>query len=200
MGSEMEGLFSGAGSSYDDLKNYLQQGQGMAQNSQATGQAGLAPYNQAGTSAIGNIQSMLSQMQGQNNGQWAANYQESPYAKYLTDTETNAMNNAAAGGGVLGTGANQKAVGTLANNITGSDMQNYFNNMQNQNQMQLGGYENVMNTGANAANQSANLGLNYSQLISQLMNDQGQASANQGIANQQGKNSAINGMVSGLML
>lgn len=143
-----------------------------------------SPYLQAGQSAIPQYQNWINQMQGQQNGNWMKDYQESPYAKYLTQTETNAQNNAAAGGGLLGSGANQKANMTLANNISSADMQNYFNNMQSQNQMIGGGLNNLMGNGFQGAQGISNL-------IAQLMTGQGNAQGHQDVANQQAKNSML---------
>lgn len=148
----------------------------------------LQPWQQFGQSAMPGYQQWLQNMQGQQNGQWMNNYQESPYAKYLTNKETNAMNNQAASGGMLGSGANMQDVGNLANNITSQDMQNYFNNMQSQNQMIGGGLNNQLGYGANAANQ-------YSQLAANLLSSLGETQFGQDTSKQQGKNSIIGKLI-----
>lgn len=225
MGDITNVLSGGKTQGYQDLGNSLNQAYGNTQNSQYQTQNMLAPYQQYGLQGVQGLQGLLGQSQNQyntaignmnntlgsqDNGQWMNHYQETPYANYLTGRNLNAMNNAAAGGGILGTGANQQAAADIANNITSSDMQNFFNNMQSQNSMQMAnnaqqmggnqqlmsGYGDLTNVGANAVNQGVNANMNYNNVLANLMNAQGQAHANQDIASQSGKNSAL-GMITG---
>ena len=199
MGDISNMLSGGQSGGYQDLINAYQNATTGANNMYQQGMGGLQPYNQAGQSAIPQYQNVLNQIAGQENGNWMKGYQESPYAQYLTGKETNAMQNAAAAGGILGTGANQQAVANLANNITAQDMQNYFNNMQSQNAMQLGGYGNLMNQGLSAGQSQAGLSQGFGNLLAQLAVGQGQAQGNRDLASTQGKESGLGGLIGGVL-
>jgi len=192
MGDSLNNFLSGGQTSaYGDVANGYQNSQNEMNNMYNTGMSGLNPYTQAGQATIPQYQNFLQSIQGQMNGNWMNSYQETPYAKYLTNQETSAANNAAAGGGILGTTPNQQNVAQIANNVTSGDMQNYFNNMQSQNQMQLNGMGQVMGNGLSAAGTGANLSSTMGQAISQAMENMGIAKGNQDIATQSGKNGAL---------
>lgn len=197
-----------------DLSNFFSGGQQGAYNSLAQGlgnlpstlnqynqqgQAYLNPYYQYGTQSLPQYNNFLNTMQQQMNGNWMQNYQQSPYAKYLTNTGLNSMNNAAAATGTLGSGANQQQNAQLASQIAGQDMQNYFNNMQSQNQMYMGGLGNLMNMGYGSGMGMAGMNMGYGEDIASILAQQAQANANSQSAGGQGKDSAIGGLIGGLL-
>lgn len=152
---------------------------------------GLDPYNKAGQNAIGNYSNFANGLQSEMNGNWMKGYQENPYAQYLTNKELGAANNAAAAGGILGTGPNQQENMQIANNVTDQDMQTYFNNMQAQNQQYLGSQGTLMGNGLNAALGQGQLASGFGGDISKAMVGQSAAEGNSDVAGTQGKNSAI---------
>lgn len=199
MGDITNILSGGQQAGYNDIANAYAKAQQMMQQYYNQGQGMLNPWQQAGQGAIGQYQNFLNQLPNQMNGDWMKSYQESPYAKYLTDTGLTSMNNAAAATGRLGSGANQQENAQLANQIAGQDMQNYFNNMMRQNQQYMGGLNTLMGYGAGAAGQGANLGMGFANALAQLMEGQGTAQGNASAAGTSGKNSAISGLIGALL-
>lgn len=198
MGELSNLLSGGTQNAYSDEAQAYGNIPGQLQPYYQQGQAQLQPYQQAGQAALNPYQNVLNQIQGQTNGQWMNQYQQSPYAKYLTNTGLNSMNNAAAATGTLGSGANQQQNAQLSSQIAGQDMQNYFNNMQSQNQMQLGGWGDLIHGGQQAAGQSANM---YGQLgnnIASILAGQASANLNSQIGQGQGKQSGF-GDLAGLI-
>lgn len=196
MGSQIENMFSGGQSQgYGDIQKYLQQGTQQMQGDYNQGQAYLNPYNQAGQSAIPDIQKFLGGIPGQMNGNWMQGYNESPYAKYMTNKSLNAMNNAAAATGQLGTAPNQQSNADTANSIASQDAQNYFNNNMAQSNQYLGGLGDLARGGLSAAQSQGQLSAEEAKAIADMYGQMGAAKGNEDMAKQGGKNSGIGNLL-----
>lgn len=199
----MFGFANGMGNQSQNLQQIIQMLQGYMQQ----GQNNLAPYNQAGQNALPQFQNWLNQM-GQNAQNFnpsqsvsdlMKNYKESDYAKYLTGQATNTINNQAAIGGTLGGGQNQRDVATMANQISSGDLQNYMNNVFNQqnygldlNKLFGGGLESLISGGEHAGEGQNQSMADFAKWIAQAQNASGQDSAASG----QGWLSGLGGLAS----
>lgn len=183
-------LISGGGSGgYGDWANEIQQGINSLNTQYGAGQKVLQPWESQGLNAFGQYGQAINGMS--NPGQFYNNimsqYQQSPAAQLQMQQGTLAANNAAAAGGMLGSGAAQKGMINYANQVTNSDMQNYFNNQMGIQGQYLGGLQNQFGTGFDAAGQLNN---NYMNLGNQLAQQYG----NMGAAQYGGNTSSYGGM------
>lgn len=192
MGDSIGNLFSGGQSNmYGDIAQGMQHAQDYMQKMYGNSQQQINPFVQGGQGAMGDIQKYLQGIPGQMNGNWLQNYQQSPYNKYLMDTGLTAANNAAAGAGVLGSGANQQENMQLANKIAGQGLQDWFgNNMALSNQY-LQGQQGLYGGGLQGALGMGQLGADYGKSIADMMAAGSQAQGMQGMANTQGDKGAI---------
>lgn len=179
-------LSGGQSKAYGDIADSYGKAQDTMSAAGNKATQGLEPFTKAGQDAIPGYQDWLNKMQGQTNGNWMDNYKESPYAKYLVGQETTAANNAAAGGGILGTVPNMQDVAKITNDVTSGDMQNYFHNMQDQNQMIGSGYSTLMGNGLNSATASGGMQTDIAKAISGLITGQGMAKGNEDISSMSG--------------
>jgi len=109
-------------------------------NAQQTGQ-NLQPYQDGGSYQHGNINQGPVDYYNQIMG----GYQESPQAKYEREQAIRGSNAAGAASGMLGSGAQQKALQQNAADVSSRDQQRYFGNVQGANQMQMGYLNNLNN-------------------------------------------------------
>jgi len=197
MGGMSDFLSGGQSGGYDDIARGAGQAQDTMRDMYSKSMGMLNPWMQAGQSAIPQYNDYLHNMQSQMNGNWMNSYQQSPYAKYLMNNNLTAMNNAAAATGRLGSGANIQENGQMANQIASADMQNWFNNMQSQNQMYGGGLDNLMRYGYGSAEKGVDAGSHYADALAELINGQAMAQANSNVASESGKDSAAGGLLGG---
>lgn len=198
MGSEISNFLSGGQQKgYQDIVDAFGKAMDYSKQSQQQGQQTLDPYEKAGQGAIDPYQKFVNGLPDQMNGKWMDNYKQSDYAKYLTSTGLNSMNNAAAATGTLGSGVNQQQNASLASSIAGQDMQNYFNNMMAQNNQYMGGQQDLMHTGANTAVAGAGINQQYASDIAKMMQGQGEAQGGADRAGTKGVKDTIQGLMHG---
>lgn len=194
---------------FDSISNLLS---GGARNDAAAGydQANqyLDPYRQQGTQDYNAYRGYV-QQQGQNlqpyqhAGDWQygqinqspvdyynqimSGYNESPQAKYEQEQAIRASNAGGAASGMLGSGAQAKALQEHAADVSARDQQRFFGNVTGANQMQMGYLGNLNNRQDqfNAMQQYlTNLGYGGSQIS-------GQNAVNKGLSNANYDQSAI---------
>ncbi|TXG78031.1 hypothetical protein E6Q11_01835 [Candidatus Dojkabacteria bacterium] len=172
MGGVVSDLFGGGGQqasadmsrgyqlSAEERARYLQQIQDLLNPSIAQGNqamsafAGMLPGLGAQFSAFANPGAGKT---------WMDSYKESPYAAYMQQQAAKAINNGASASGMIGSGANLRNLGTMANQISSQDMQNYYNNMMGLGNMYMGGQQQLMNNGLNSVNSLGNYMFNTGQ-------------------------------------
>lgn len=212
---------------FDDVFSGGQQ-QGYDDISKGYAQAGqyYQPFWQNGVNANNNISNWANQFANPNpqyanmgQQQWNAaqqtpmdyynsimkNYTTSPQAQYALNQMNLSNQRAASASGMLGSGAFQKGIQANANNIMQNDMQQYFNNVQGANNMQMGyldNYQNQQNRMQDRYQQImeylSGLGLNAGQGMADSAIGQGYANAGQDMAQSQGINNFMGGL-SGLL-
>lgn len=128
-------------------------------------------------------QYMTSLNQGQNPSQlynqFASSYQESPEALAMQKVGQQGANNAAAAGGMLGSGAEQTAAANLAQSTRATDFDKYMSNMFGIRDQYLGGVLGQQKEGYGAATNSANMSAEQAQLMQKYYEDQANAKAAQ---------------------
>lgn len=161
-------LISGGGSSgYGDMSNQIQQGINALNQQYGSGQQVLQPWEQQGLNAFGQYGSAINGMS--NPSQFYSNimnqYQMSPAAQFQEQQGQQAMNQASAASGTLGSGGAQKALDQYSQGVASQDQNQYFGNVMGINNQYLGGLQNQYGTGFGAANA---LNENYMGLGNQL--------------------------------
>lgn len=157
------GLFGNSGAPYQDA------GKAYGENlNKATG--AQQPYQQAGQNALGPYQGMLSQMSNPSDfiNHLMGQYQESPWAKYSQQQGTRAAQNLGSAGGLTGSSPLTQFAQQQAQGISSQDMQNWLGRALGVNTEALGGYNNLIGGGQNAANSVSNLYGNAAGDYSQL--------------------------------
>jgi hypothetical protein len=162
------------------------------------------PYIDAGQKALGNMQNvgqwLLPQMQSLISNpagfmnQMGSQFQQSPGYQYNVQQSTNAANQAAAAGGMVGSPAEQQS---LAQDISGMANQDYYNYLDHILKIYSGGMkglggmgkfaENIYGTGFNASNELAQ------SLANALMSQ-----ARMQMAGTMGSNESTGGLIGGL--
>lgn len=130
-----------------DMYNQMQQGW---QNAQGM----MNPYIQRGNTAYQAYIDALNQSKDPAAlyNQFASGYKESPEALAQLQVGQKNANNAAAAGGMLGSGAEQTAAASLAQSTRASDFDKYMQNMYNTRSQYLGGQQGLEGQGFNASN------------------------------------------------
>ena len=139
------------------------------------------PYISAGQGALGTLQGQYSQLvndPGSLMRMLGSGFQQSPGYQFQYNQGKNAVDNAAASGGFLGTEQHQQNAGAMASNLANKDFYDYFNNAKDLYGRGLSGYEGINQMGYNASDTLA------SSLGANLMNQgqlayQGQQSENE---------------------
>lgn len=159
------GLFSSLlhpGKPYKKAREAMNQQNEIAQGYYAGVNANIAPYSQAGQQQLPNlnsaIQNLMNPQQMQNN--WLQDYQVSPYAQQLRDLSTQSGLNDASSSGLLGSSPFGQALGAGTSQIINQDRQQYLDNLM---KMYMGGVglsQGIYGTGAGAAAQQGQLGVN----------------------------------------
>jgi len=145
----------------------IQSGQDIQMQMFQEGQQATQPFREAGTEALGQYQQLLDP-QGQ--ADFFANYQRSPMFQALRDQAEQATLRSASATGGLRTGQAGAALSAIAPQLAMQAIQ-----------QRMGGLQNIINTGAGAAGQTAGLSPQVGAQQANLMTQQGaaQAAANQ---------------------
>lgn len=188
-------------------------GSGMAADTLQQGQEALGataggfnstvqPYNQFGQAFLPQAQGAVTAAQnkaGETQGyqDFMKTYETSPAAKYAIGQATEAQNNSAAAKGGLLSGANERALTGLSEDIASTYANKAYEEYLAGNQQQFGQLESIVNNmfqgvgvGTTATGQEA--GVTSSQMNNQAALTQAQAK------NDQGKGSGLGSMFSGL--
>src|SRR5579859_440815 len=127
-------------------------------------------YIRAGNQALwqqyGNYNNLLNNP-GQMLSQWGQGYQQSPGYQWQLNQGEQAINNAAAAGGMAGTPQHQQYAGQLASNLANQDYYNYLGHVQGLYGAGLQGLSGINQMGFNANDQVA-------RIMADLLSQQGQ--------------------------
>lgn len=110
-------------------------------------------------------------------GDWQTEYQASPWAKYQTELGTQSAEAAAAAGGMLGSGSNQRDIDTMSQDISSKDRQQYFGDAMALQGAASGEFNPLMSTGAGMTQNLGDLNFGTGQEIGEAQQQQGQAKA-----------------------
>jgi hypothetical protein len=145
------------------------------------------PWMDRGNAAGNNMMNMGNSQEAQFNnmmgngaggtGDWMTQYTASPWAEYQTDLGTQSANAAAAAGGMLGSGNNQRSVDTMSQGISSADRQNYYNDMMGMGAAATGNYDPLMQTGASMTGQLGGYTFGTGQEVGAAQQGIGQANA-----------------------
>ena len=152
LGGFLGGLFGDSGSPYGEAMDQYQQWANKAQNVQN-------PFLNAGTGAIPQYQDWLKKMQDPSGfmNNLMGGYQQSPYAKYLTNQSMRAGQNAASASGLSGSTPFMEQMQQNAGNIASGDMNKWLESVLGINTEYGKGVGNMMGMGQNAANALTNM-------------------------------------------
>lgn len=177
-GSGLGALFSNQQNPYDSASSYYNQIPGNISPY-------FNPYIQAGQSAMGQLQGQYGNLLSnpmQMYNSVASGYHQSPGFQWQLGQGTNAINNAAAAGGMLGSPQHQQQAGQMATGLANQDYYNYLNgalgSAQGMYGMGLEGLQGINTMGYNASDQLAG-GLANSLMNQGNLAFSGQAAQNQ---------------------
>ncbi|MDP6771350.1 MAG: hypothetical protein QF704_11690 [Anaerolineales bacterium] len=183
--SLLDDLFGGGREGgYQDMARAYDQSRDLIQQNLQDSRGYMNPYYQAGLGGLGRQQQyvqMLGNMLGvpslggeqgpggstqmqlagaPGSGSGSFNFQESPYAQYMTQQEVKAANQAANAGGLLGGSQNQRQVMNIAHDIASQDinqqLDRYGRAIGGESQMGYGAAGQMGNWGMTAAEAMAN--------------------------------------------
>lgn len=175
-------LGGGGNNSYDDASKYFNQVPG-------TISPYFQPYINAGQQALPQLQQQYGNLINDPTGlmnQIGSGYQQSPGYQFQTQQGMNAVNNAAASGGMSGTPANQYNAANMVNGLANQDYYNYLNHGLSQYGAGLQGLSGINQMGYNASDQLAG-GLANSLMNQGNLAFSGAASQNQNQGSQWGE-------------
>ncbi len=111
------------------------------------------PYIDAGNKALPGLEGGYGSMMNPNEfiKKIGAGYQESPGYQWQKQQGLAGIQNAAAAGGMLGTGQHQQQAGELAGNLANQDFYNYLSKALGTYDKGIAGMQGLYNTGANAS-------------------------------------------------
>lgn len=135
-------LFGGGQqSAYRDEQDSLRQAMAAQREQEARAEQSISPYEQAGRQALGQEQQFLGGMADPQAyiNKILGGYKQSPGAQFETQQGIQAANRGAAASGMLGSGAEQKALTEFGQQVSSRDMQNYLNNILGVGREYLGG-------------------------------------------------------------
>ena len=155
----------------------------------------LDPYAQAGTQSLPLLQQSLAQGADPTKllSQYSSQFQLSPFAQTQIQEAQKAAENIGAAGGVVGSGAQQRALAQEAQQVTSGDLQKYLGNVIGLRQQYLGGLEDLTGRGQQAAALQGQFGMMSAQDIANLL---GQMYAAQGQGEEAGE-SGMGSLLSG---
>jgi hypothetical protein len=154
----------------------------------------LQPYANAGTNVLGNFNSQLMEMlknPGDIIKRLGSGYQESPGYKWDLKQGEEAINNAAASSGMLGTPQHQVQSSQLASNLASKDFDTYLNHILGLFGGGLQGEQGEISQGYNASNDLA-------QALSSILGTKAQYAYGGQAAKNAGKTNAFESIGSGL--
>lgn len=207
IGGAIGNFLSGGGTGgYQDMQGQIQNGMNALNQNYGYGRDALNPWAQGGQWAMGQYQNALG---GMADPQAYYNhimdgYQMSPGAQFQMKQGQQGINNAAAAGGTLGSGAEQKAMDQYSQGVANQDQQQYFQNQMGINNQYMGGLGNMMNQGYGAAGQMNNSYMNQGNALANEYNNMGTAQYGQntalwgGIGDWIGKGLNMAGMIGGM--
>ena len=143
--------FLSPGKGYDKAQQQMQQYYNQAQGMQ---QPFMQQGMQAGNQLSDAMKNLLNPQNLQN--QWAAGYQESPYAKQLEGMAQEHGLDAASSMGLMGSSPALGAIQAGTTQIGNEDRQNYLNDLMQKYLAGTGIGQNMFGTGANMAGQMGN--------------------------------------------
>lgn len=150
--SFLGGLFGGnSDKGYKKAQGYLNQMGPMLQQQ-------YNPYIQAGQQQLPQLQQQYGNLMnnpGAVQQQLGQGYQQSPGYEFQLQEALNAINQANAAGGMLGTAAHQRQAGGVGQGLANQDYWNYYNQNANLFGQGLQGAQGLYNTGYDASNQLA---------------------------------------------
>lgn len=138
------------------------------------------PYINAGKTSLGNLMGQYQSLMNPESimKMLGSGYQQSPGYQFNMNQGMNAINSAAASGGMLGTPSHQQQAGSMASNLASQDYNNYFNNAMGLYGRGLSGQEGINQTGYSASDSLAQA------LAANLMNQGNMAYLGQANQNQ----------------
>lgn len=149
---------------------------GQAQAAQAIGNAGanqagiyntnmqgLQPYQQAGTYGLTQLQNQAGTFSFDPN-----NVTNNPAYQFQLAQGEKAVQNSAAGRGMLMSGATMKAMDNYSQGLASTSEQALYNQALSTYNTNLGGYQTLANLGTNANSQGINAGANYGSQLTSL--------------------------------
>lgn len=149
------------------------------------------PYINAGNQALPGLQNMYNQMMQDPNAiisRLGAGYQQSPGYQWQLGQGQQAINNAAAAGGMAGSPMHQQQAGQLATNLANQDYESYLNHVLGLLGGGLTGQQGMAQMGYGASNDLA------TNLAQQLMSQ-----ANLAYAGTANRNQSTGGLLGGVM-
>jgi hypothetical protein len=152
IGAGIGGMFAGGG------HDPYQAAAGYFDKIPSTIQPYFQPYINAGQQALPQLQSHYGNLLNDPThmmNQIGAGYQQSPGYQFQMNQGMNAVNNAAAAGGMLGTPSHEFDAASMASGLANQDYYNYINHGLQQYQTGLAGTENLNQTGYNASDNLA---------------------------------------------
>ena len=157
------------------------------------------PYINAGQGALGTLTDQYGQLisnPGQMMNQMGAGFQQSPGYQYNVQQSTNAANQAAAAGGMLGSPQEQQQLAQTTSGLADQDYYNYLDHVTGLYGQGLSGMSGINQMGYNASDQMAQT------LASVLADQAGLSYSGQSDRNQQigGSSAGIGALLGGLLL
>lgn len=195
MGDMVQSLFGGgAANGYAAAGNQLSQIPAMLEQylHQATGY--MQPYYDAGTQQLGNYTNAINAMQDPQAfyQKMMQGYSMSPQAKLQEEQGIRAANAGAAASGMVGSGAQQKALTDYAHRLTEADQDNYYNKMMGINNNYLSGLGQMTGMGMNAGNTMGNWAMGTGNAMTNAYNNMASNAYNQTAARGSGIGSLVN--------
>jgi hypothetical protein len=153
LGSALGGMFSDYTNPADTANGYLNQIPGMAKPY-------YDPYITAGNQQIPQLQEQYGRLLGNPGGmvnQIGQGFQASPGYDWQKNQGMNAVNQAAAAGGMVGSPQAQQQAATMVNGLANQDYYNYLNKALGMYGQGLSGSQDMMHQGYTASNDLASL-------------------------------------------
>lgn len=159
----------------------------MQQEQQYLGQSTgyMQPWWQAGQKALPEYQEALGRMKDPNAfiNQMMGGYQQSPFAKFQEHQGIQAANQGAAASGMLGSGAQQKALAQFSQDLSSKDMQQYLQNQMGVWGNYMGGLGGLSGQGMQAGKQMGDWTMGAGRDVAGMEEQIGQARAQGDVAN-----------------
>lgn len=180
---------------YDQAGQGYQKGADAVNNSYNNATGFMNPYNQMGMGEMGMYGQGVNAMADPNGliNKFMANYSMSPQAQFQMKQGQQGINNAAAAGGTLGSGPEQKQMTQFNQGVTNNDQNNYLNQRLGLYNQFVNGAGNMVGMGQNAAGQMGNWAMDQGSDLAQLYGQQGMAN----MYGQQSKNNFWGDMAGG---